>query len=96
MFLLCSFRFDNSNKGYFKSKSEFYTAPTATHNGPGCNHLKYDFMDKILKIHDFFGLNLQSIFSYHEKKFFFENSAQNPLWAFGGPKTAKNRKKHVF
>ena len=36
-------------------------------NGPGCNHLKYEFMEKILKIRDFVGLNLQSIFSYQEK-----------------------------
>ena len=52
--------------------------------GPGC---KYDFMEEILKIADFFGLNLQSIFSYYEKNIFFENSTQKAL---------KMRKNYIF
>ena len=48
--------------------------------GPGCNHLKYDFMEKILKIRDFFGLNLQSIFSYHEKNIFLKIRPKTPFW----------------
>ena len=51
--------------------------------GPGCNHLKYDFMEKILKNRDFFGLNLQSIFSYKEKNIFLKNWPKTP---FGGSK----------
>ena len=36
-----------------------------TKYGPGCNHLKFDFMEELLKILYFFGLNLECIFNYH-------------------------------
>ena len=47
--------------------------------GPGCNHLKYDFMEKNLKIRDFFGKNFQSIFSYHEENIFRKIRPQSPF-----------------
>ena len=62
---------------------------TTANNGPGCNHLKYDFMEKILKIHDSFDLNLHSIFSYHEKNIFLKIRPKTPFWR---SKTAKNWK----
>ena len=59
---------------------------------PGCNCPRNDFKEEILKSHDFFGINLWSIFSYH-KNMFWKLEPKDP---FGGPKAAKNWKKAVY
>ena len=78
------------NQGW---KRQNVTANVSFICGPGCNHLKYDFTEKILKIHDFFGLNLQSIFSYHGKYIFFKTWPKTP---FGGSKNRQKSEKNTF
>ena len=54
-----------AKSAFFRKNISFYFSTL----GPGCNPLKYDFLEKNLKIHDFFGRNLQSIFT--KKNIFF-------------------------
>ena len=53
---------------------------------------RYDFMDKILKIHDFF--DLHSLFSFHEKIFYWKFGPKFPLG--GSKKPLKIGKKTRF
>ena len=52
-------------------------------------------MEEILKIHDFFGLNLQSIFIYYEI-FFFKNWTQKALFFGGGGQKPLKMGKNTF
>ena len=55
--------------------------------GPGCNHLKYDFMDKIEN--SWFFRPKPSIYIQLSRNFFFENSTKKPLFLGGGAITGK-------
>ena len=76
-----------------KQVGKLKTILDKTEYGPGCNHLKFDFMEELLKILYFFGLNLECIFNYHEKNCFSKIRQKS---AFSGSKNCKKLEKVTF